>query len=165
MDQVEPEVDEQGAPWPPTHCPLAKITGYGGSQFSPFNGVLVELGAYLKDQGYFEAALTEMVMDSKRHEVGEVVLVKVEELTDLTSYTQAYVKEWTEQSVDVYTDEVYELRDDLASIGIVTLADSVFKWSAEQRRRMRVHVNAVIFNSDPANSVPIAVPPIPEDLP
>ncbi len=143
MDEVELDEDMQGEPWPPPGCPLATIVEYGGSAFSPFNNVVVELGAYFKEHGYFEAHITKPVRDSQHYPAGEVILCSLNELHIEAPYTKMYVASWTEQEVVVYADHVYDLRDDLDKTGVAVTAEAVSEWTTEQRIKIRAYLTAI----------------------
>lgn len=161
MDEEQgPPKDVQGEPWPPASCPVARIARYGGTHFSPFNDALVELGAYLKEHGYFEAHLITPVTDSKRHPVGEVVLCRLEELEPLNEYATAYIAAWTEQDVTMYSEDVYDLRDDLDKLKIAITAEAVAAWTPAQRAKVRAYAGAALMKTGTAT----ALPPLPEEL-
>jgi hypothetical protein len=128
--------DEQGDPWPPPLALAAYVKNYGGSPVSIWEGELVCVGPYLKTVGYFECYTTSA-------KAGERLFCLPEELTPINDATAYFIDQLMRADVEIYADEVYELRDDLDKLGIAVRAESIAEWTAQQRAKVREYVNAV----------------------
>jgi hypothetical protein len=155
-------VDEQGDYWPPPTALAAFLEGYGGSP--DYDGLLVEVSAFLPEQNMFEtASITYYWVDGKSVAVpGEVLYVYAHELRPINKGTQAYIKAVTEVAVEMYDVDVYDLRDALAQIDINVKASSVASWDGRQRGRVEAYVLAVLAQSVHPN---INLPSKPSELP
>jgi|SRR5688572_17684363 len=125
----------------PPEALAAEVVCYGGVPNCALNGVLVDLGDYLANLGYFEAHLSREVVDGKRkYEVGDVVLCKASELKPLNAAAAAYMDNAMEANVEFYPEDVYDLRDALAEVGIFVTAASIHTWNFDQCDRVRAWV-------------------------
>jgi len=142
----------------PSTALAAEITNYGGDPNSPFNGVLVELGLYLDDVGFFEAGVTRKVVDGGvKYRPGDTVLCRADELKPLNSLAEDFIRSYTEPDAEDYEDAVYALRDLLDKAGVHATAASISHWNSAQRTRVEVWARFILENKD-------TFPPKPKEL-
>lgn len=134
---TEEPVDEQGAPWPPPECPVARVRSYGGDDLDPLNGSLVSLGPYLAEHGLFETYLCESVGNIGVAGPDRLVLCKPGELDLLNDAACAHAAFFLDARVEFYEDEVYDLRDLLSGVGVQVKAESVSGWGPAERELVR----------------------------
>lgn len=119
----------------PAGALVAVINVYGGDQHSIENGTTVEVSGYHPHVGYFECYQID-----REH---SMILCKRAELDAQNQFTEAYLDNCVEVAVEMYEDEVYELRDALDKLGIAVKAQSIDVWDDNQRRVIWSWINAI----------------------
>lgn len=146
----------------PSACPAVRVSGYGRNPLSTFNGAIGELGNYSKEYGYFEVFLIRSVADpSLSYKAGDILLCTADELEPLNDCARRFVDYWLTADVEVYPDDVYDIRDDLAVLGIMVKAESVYRWTGDQKARARRLISVL---RDKKVVDPTFVPQLPENL-
>lgn len=114
---------------------VCRIQNYGGNDAAEVNGTVVRVGDYHPTTMFF--------IGYTQNDKGDILYLRPSELEPLTPAARKHVEEQVLKPPVIYPNSVYDLRDDLAAIGIYVTAEAVAKWTPQQHARITAYVGLV----------------------